>query len=271
VKPGAREIIFSGNFSDSHNSFSHTGLDISWRSGRRADLLQLGVGWGSSDQNIPFGYGKCDLASKHPFRSHQPCMDILRNFNPKLAHYIRKKNVWAKAERPRSGNLLQVNSICEKRRANRQWRKIDSSSGGTTLTLWNPETSFGSAMDPLLFGSEIKDRTPPLPQKIATTNFQIWTSRVNGNSAARTYTCSFGLVISYRERSNQPEKVALKIQERWINLDGASNRNGSHFELFGWLWNSIQASDRSSWFIFFSQQFLIVQRHQNRFSNFSTA
>ncbi len=259
VKPGARNYL-SGNFSELRPNHFHTGLDFKFGGQEGEPIYAAADGWVHRIKVSTFGYGNV-IYLKHP-SGHITLYGHLRNFNPKLASYIRKKMYEAKANDlevyPEPGELSVKKGEQIANGGN------TGSSGGPHLH-FEIRDSLDRAMDPLLFGfPEIIDNTPPTPQKIAIVPLDI-DSRVNGKFQRLEITpIAAGSSYKLPATVKVTGKVGIEIQS-FDQLDGASNRNG--FPTFILKENDSivfkQVVDKVDFN--YSRHFLLYT-HQNRFS-----
>lgn len=259
VKPGGRNYL-SGNFAELRPNHFHTGLDYKFRGQEGEPIYAAADGWIHRIKISSFGYGNV-IYIKHP-SGHITLYGHLRNFNPRLATYIRKRMYEVQA------NDLEVypapGELAVKKGEQIANGGNTGSSGGPHLH-FEIRDSLDRAMDPLLFGfPEIIDTTPPTPQKIAIVPLHI-DSRVNGKFQRLEVTPILsGSNYKLPGTIQITGKVGIEIQS-FDQLDGASNQNGfPTFELSdesGLVFK--QVVDRVD--LNFSRQFLLYT-HQNRFS-----
>jgi hypothetical protein len=263
VKPGGRNYL-SGNFAELRPNHFHTGLDYKFGGQEGEPIYAAADGWIHRIKISYFGYGNV-IYIKHP-SGHITLYGHLRNFNPRLAIYIRKRMYEVQA------NDLEVypapGELAVKKGEQIANGGNTGSSGGPHLH-FEIRDSLDRAMDPLLFGfPEIIDTTPPTPQKIAIVPLHI-DSRVNGKFQRLEVTPILsGSSYKLPGTIQITGKVGIEIQS-FDQLDGASNRNGfPTFELSdesGLVFK--QVVDRVD--LNFSRQFLLYT-HQNRFSKLYT-
>jgi hypothetical protein len=263
VKPGGRNYL-SGNFAELRPNHFHTGLDYKFGGQEGEPIYAAADGWIHRIKISSFGYGNV-IYIKHP-SGHITLYGHLRNFNPRLATYIRKRMYEVQA------NDLEVypapGELAVKKGEQIANGGNTGSSGGPHLH-FEIRDSLDRAMDPLLFGfPEIIDTTPPTPQKIAIVPLHI-DSRVNGKFQRLEVTPILsGTGYKLPGTIQITGKVGIEIQS-FDQLDGASNRNGfPTFELSdesGLVFK--QVVDKVD--LNFSRQFLLYT-HQNRFSKLYT-
>jgi len=220
VKPGVRNYL-SGNFSELRPNHFHTGLDYKFGGVEGEPIYAAAAGWIHRLKISSFGYGNV-IYLKHP-SGHITLYGHLRNFSPALHAWMKKKMYEAKL------NELEIN-LKEGELPVKKGELI--ANGGNTGSSGGPHLHFeirdslDRAMDPLLAGySEILDRTPPTPQKIAIVPLEL-DSRVNGKFQRLEITPVLS-GSSYRitETIQVSGKVGLEIQS-YDKLDGAENQNG---------------------------------------------
>jgi murein DD-endopeptidase MepM/ murein hydrolase activator NlpD len=220
VKPGVRNYL-AGNFSELRPNHFHTGLDYKFGGVEGEPIYAVADGWVHRIKISSFGYGNV-IYLKHP-SGHITLYGHLRNFSPVLHAWMKKKMYEAKL------NELEIN-LKEGELPVKKGELI--ANGGNTGSSGGPHLHFeirdslDRAMDPLLAGySEILDRTPPTPQKIAIVPLEL-DSRVNGKFQRVEVTPVLS-GTSYRipETIQVSGKVGLEIQS-YDKLDGAENQNG---------------------------------------------
>jgi murein DD-endopeptidase MepM/ murein hydrolase activator NlpD len=220
VKPGARNYL-AGNFSELRPNHFHTGLDYKFGGMEGEPIYAAAEGWVHRIKISSFGYGNV-IYLKHP-SGHITLYGHLRNFNPTLHAWMKKKVYEAKQ------NELEI-SLKEGELPVKKGELIayggnTGSSGGPHLH-FEIRDSLDRALDPLLAGySEILDKIPPTPQKIAIVPLEL-DSRVNGKFQRLELTPVLS-GSSYRipETIQVSGKVGLEIQG-YDKLDGAENQNG---------------------------------------------
>lgn len=220
VKPGARNYL-AGNFSELRPNHFHTGLDYKFGGVEGEPIYAVADGWVHKIKISSFGYGNV-IYLKHP-SGHITLYGHLRNFNPALHAWMKKKMYEAKL------NELEINL----KKGELPVKKGELiANGGNTGSSGGPHLHFeirdslDRAMDPLLAGySEILDRTPPTPQKIAIVPLEL-DSRINGKFQRVEVTPVLsGTNYRIPETIQVSGKVGLEIQS-YDKLDGAENQNG---------------------------------------------
>ena len=220
VKPGVRNFL-AGNFAELRPNHFHTGLDYKFGGVEGEPIYAAADGWVHRIKISSFGYGNI-IYLKHP-SGHITLYGHLRNFSPSLQAWMKKKMYEAKL------NELEVN-LKEGELSVKKGELI--ANGGNTGSSGGPHLHFeirdslDRAMDPLLAGySEILDRTPPTPQKIAIVPLEL-DSRVNGKFQRVELTPVLsGTNYRIPETIQVSGKVGLEIQS-YDKLDGAENQNG---------------------------------------------
>ena len=220
VKPGVRNYL-AGNFAELRPNHFHTGLDYKFGGVEGEPIYAAADGWVHRIKISSFGYGNI-IYLKHP-SGHITLYGHLRNFSPSLQAWMKKKMYEAKL------NELEVN-LNQGELPVKKGELI--ANGGNTGSSGGPHLHFeirdslDRAMDPLLAGySEILDRTPPTPQKIAVVPLEL-DSRVNGKFQRVELTPVLsGTNYRIPETIQISGKVGLEIQS-YDKLDGAENQNG---------------------------------------------
>ena len=220
VKPGVLNFL-AGNFAELRPNHFHTGLDYKFGGVEGEPIYAAADGWVHRIKISSFGYGNI-IYLKHP-SGHITLYGHLRNFSPSLQAWMKKKMYEAKL------NELEVN-LKEGELPVKKGELI--ANGGNTGSSGGPHLHFeirdslDRAMDPLLAGySEILDRTPPTPQKIAIVPLEL-DSRVNGKFQRVELTPVLsGTNYRIPETIQVSGKVGLEIQS-YDKLDGAENQNG---------------------------------------------
>jgi len=220
VKPGARNYL-AGNFSELRPNHFHTGLDYKFGGVEGEPIYAVADGWVHKIKISSFGYGNV-IYLKHP-SGHITLYGHLRNFSPAWHAWMKKKMYEAKL------NELEI-TLKEGELPVKKGELI--ANGGNTGSSGGPHLHFeirdslDRVMDPLLAGySEILDRTPPTPQKIAIVPLEL-DSRVNGKFQRVEVTPVLsGTNYRIPETIQVSGKVGLEIQG-YDKLDGAENQNG---------------------------------------------
>jgi hypothetical protein len=184
-------------------------------------IYAVADGWVHKIKISSFGYGNV-IYLKHP-SGHITLYGHLRNFSPAWHAWMKKKMYEAKL------NELEI-TLKEGELPVKKGELI--ANGGNTGSSGGPHLHFeirdslDRAMDPLLAGySEILDRTPPTPQKIAIVPLEL-DSRVNGKFQRVEVTPVLsGTNYRIPETIQVSGKVGLEIQG-YDKLDGAENQNG---------------------------------------------
>lgn len=226
VKPGGRNFL-AGNFAELRPNHFHTGLDFKLGGVEGEPILAAADGWIHRVKISSFGYGNV-LYLKHP-NGRITLYGHLRNFNPVITQYIRKKMY--EAELNELEVKLAPNEIPVKKGEQIGNGGNTGNSGGPHLH-FEIRDSLDRALDPILFGfPEILDNIAPTPQKIALVPLDI-DSRVNGKFQRVEFTPQVA-GTGYKIPGNIliTGRVGIEVQA-FDQLDGAQNRNGfPHFEL----------------------------------------
>jgi hypothetical protein len=220
VKPGARNYL-AGNFSELRPNHFHTGLDYKFGGVEGEPIYAVADGWIHRIKISTFGYGNV-LYLKHP-SGHITLYGHLRNFNPSLHAWMKKKMYAAKQNELEL--ILERGELPVKKGELIAYGGNTGSSGGPHLH-FEIRDSLDRAIDPLLAGfTEIIDKIPPTPQKIAIVPLEI-DSRVNGKFQRLELTPGLnGTNYRITEAITISGKVGLEIQG-YDKLDGAENQNG---------------------------------------------
>ena len=220
VKPGARNYL-AGNFSELRPNHFHTGLDYKFGGVEGEPIYAVADGWIHRIKISSFGYGNV-LYLKHP-SGHITLYGHLRNFNPSLHAWMKKKMYAAKQNELEL--ILERGELPVKKGELIAYGGNTGSSGGPHLH-FEIRDSLDRAIDPLLAGfTEIIDKIPPTPQKIAIVPLEI-DSRVNGKFQRLELTPGLnGTNYRITEAITISGKVGLEIQG-YDKLDGAENQNG---------------------------------------------
>jgi hypothetical protein len=207
VKPGGRNYL-SGNFAELRPNHFHTGLDYKFGGQEGEPIYAAADGWIHRIKISSFGYGNV-IYIKHP-SGHITLYGHLRNFNPRLATYIRKRMYEVQA------NDLEVypapGELAVKKGEQIANGGNTGSSGGPHLH-FEIRDSLDRAMDPLLFGfPEIIDK-PLLPLKKSLLYHFISTHESMVSSSDWRLLLYFrAQAISCLEQFRSPEKWGLKFK-----------------------------------------------------------
>lgn len=220
VKPGARNYL-SGNFSELRPNHFHTGLDFKFGGVEGEPIYAAAAGWVHRIKISSFGYGNV-IYLKHP-SGHITLYGHLRNFNPTLHAWMKKKIYEAKQNELELS--LEEGEIPINKGDLLGYGGNTGSSGGPHLH-FEVRDSLDRAQDPLLAGfSEIIDKIPPTPQKIAIVPLEL-DSRVNGKFQRLELTPVLnGSNYNIIENIEVTGKIGIEIQG-YDKLDGAENQNG---------------------------------------------
>ena len=220
VKPGLRNFL-AGNFAELRPNHFHTGLDYKFGGAEGEPIYAAAEGWIHRIKISSFGYGNV-IYLKHP-SGHITLYGHLRNFNPSLHAWMKNKMYASKQNELEV--TLEKGEIPIKKGELIAFGGNTGSSGGPHLH-FEIRDSLDRALDPLLVGySEILDRTPPTPQKIAIVPLEL-DSRVNGKfQRVELSPVLNGTNYRIPEVIQVSGKVGLEIQA-YDKLDGAENQNG---------------------------------------------
>lgn len=220
IKPGMRNYL-SGNFSELRPNHFHTGLDYKFGGVEGEPIYAVADGWVHRIKISSFGYGNV-LYLKHP-SGHITLYGHLRTLNPSLHAWMKRKMYAAKQNELEL--TLDRDELPVKKGDLIAYGGNTGSSGGPHLH-FEIRDSLDRAMDPLLAGfTEIIDKLPPTPQKIAIVPLEI-DSRVNGKFQRLEVTPVLnGTGYRIAEPIRVSGKIGLEIQG-YDKLDGAENQNG---------------------------------------------
>ena len=229
VAPMHIPLILSGNFAELRSNHFHTGLDIKTKGSEGYRIYAVDSGYVSRINISHWGYGKAIYVT-HP-NGYTSVYAHLSRFPEKIEKYLRKKQFEKQTETitvyPDSLDLLISKEEIIAYSGN------SGSSGGPHLHFEIRETETEKAVNPLLFGFDIKDDIRPTVSNIKI--YPLDNGFINGKDIAKVYptTGSFG---EYRLKDNPAIEVDGEIGlgvHTIDKLNGAGNKCGIYtIELF---------------------------------------
>ena len=229
VAPLHIPLILSGNFAELRSNHFHTGLDIKTKGSEGYRIYAVDSGFVSRINISHWGYGKAIYVT-HP-NGYTSVYAHLSRFPDKIEKYLRKKQFENETETmtvyPDSLDLLISKEEIIAYSGN------SGSSGGPHLHFEIRETETEKAVNPLLFGFDIKDDIRPTVSNIKI--YPLENGFVNGKDIAKVYPTA-GMSGEYRLKDNPVIEVDGEIGlgvHTIDKLNGAGNKCGIYtIELF---------------------------------------
>lgn len=229
VAPMHIPLILSGNFAELRSNHFHTGLDIKTKGSEGYRIYAVDSGFVSRINISHWGYGKAIYVT-HP-NGYTSVYAHLSRFPEKIEKYLRKKQFEKKTEAitvyPDSLDLLVSKEEIIAYSGN------SGSSGGPHLHFEIRETETEKAVNPLLFGFDIKDDIRPTVSNIKI--YPLENGFINGKDIAKVYPTT-GSLGEYRLKDNPIIEVDGEIGvgvHTNDKLNGAGNKCGIYtIELF---------------------------------------
>ena len=229
VAPLHIPLILSGNFAELRSNHFHTGLDIKTKGSEGYRIYAVDSGFVSRINISHWGYGKAIYVT-HP-NGYTSVYAHLSRFPDKIEKYLRKKQFENETETmtvyPDSLDLLISKEEIIAYSGN------SGSSGGPHLHFEIRETETEKAVNPLLFGFDIKDDIRPTVSNIKI--YPLENGFVNGKDIAKVYP-TVGMSGEYRLKDNPVIEVDGEIGlgvHTIDKLNGAGNKCGIYtIELF---------------------------------------
>ena len=229
VSPLHIPLILSGNFAELRSNHFHTGLDIKTKGSEGYRIYAVDSGFVSRINISHWGYGKAIYVT-HP-NGYTSVYAHLSRFPDKIEKYLRKKQFENETETitvyPDSLDLLISKEEIIAYSGN------SGSSGGPHLHFEIRETETEKAVNPLLFGFDIKDDIRPTVSNIKI--YPLKNGFINGKDIAKVYP-TIGSLGEYKLKDNPVIEVGgeIGIGVHTIDkLNGAGNKCGIYtIELF---------------------------------------
>ena len=222
-------LILSGNFAELRSNHFHTGLDIKTKGSEGYRIYAVDSGFVSRINISHWGYGKAIYVT-HP-NGYTSVYAHLSRFPDKIEKYLRKKQFENETETitvyPDSSDLLVSKEEIIAYSGN------SGSSGGPHLHFEIRETETENAVNPLLFGFDVKDDIRPTVSNIKI--YPLENGFINGKDIAKVYP-TVGTSGEYRLKDNPIIEVDGEIGlgvHTIDKLNGAGNKCGIYtIELF---------------------------------------
>ena len=229
VAPLHIPLILSGNFAELRSNHFHTGLDIKTKGSEGYRIYAVDSGFVSRINISHWGYGKAIYVT-HP-NGYTSVYAHLSRFPDKIEKYLRKKQFENETETitvyPDSSDLLVSKEEIIAYSGN------SGSSGGPHLHFEIRETETENAVNPLLFGFDVKDDIRPTVSNIKI--YPLENGFINGKDIAKVYP-TVGTLGEYRLKDNPVIEVDGEIGVGVHTIDklnGAGNKCGIYtIELF---------------------------------------
>ena len=229
VAPLHIPLILSGNFAELRSNHFHTGLDIKTKGSEGYRIYAVDSGFVSRINISHWGYGKAIYVT-HP-NGYTSVYAHLSRFPDKIEKYLRKRQFENETETitvyPDSLDLLISKEEIIAYSGN------SGSSGGPHLHFEIRETETEKAVNPLLFGFDIKDDIRPTVSNIKI--YPLENGFINGKDIAKVYPTA-GMSGEYRLKDNPVIEVDGEIGlgvHTIDKLNGAGNKCGIYtIELF---------------------------------------
>jgi hypothetical protein len=223
-------LYLTGNFAELRKNHFHSGLDIKTNEREGLNVLSIDQGYVSRIKISPTGYGY-SLYINHP-GGHTSVYAHLKSFSPEIDEWVKRKQYQLKSfsidenlkphELPvDAGEIIGLSGNT-------------GSSAGPHLHFEIRETATERPLNPLLFGFDIKDKSPPTVQSI-------WAVPISDNARINEKAApfSFELVSAGNHLTLKQKKPIIVSGEIGLavntidRLDGQDNRCGVYrIELF---------------------------------------
>ena len=229
VAPMHIPLILAGNFAELRSNHFHTGLDIKTKGSEGYRIYAIDSGYVSRINISHWGYGRA-LYITH-LNGYTSVYAHLSRFPDKIEKYLRKKQFEMETETitiyPDSLDLLVSKEEIVAYSGN------SGSSGGPHLHFEIRETETEKAVNPLLFGFDVKDDIRPTVSNIKI--YPLDNGFINGKDIAKVYPTT-GSLGNYSLKDNPVIEVDGEIGVGVHTIDklnGAGNKCGIYtIELF---------------------------------------
>lgn len=216
-------LMLSGNFGELRNNHFHSGLDIKTQGVEGANVYAVADGFVSRIKIMPIGYGKIIFIT-HP-NGYTSAYAHLQQFKGKIANYIKQyqydNETFEMDFYPPDTALIVKKGDVIALSGN------SGSSGGPHLHFEIRETVSEYAVNPLLFGFDIKDDVKPVIKSITVFPLND-TSYVNNRNTTQEFSVT-GNNGNYRLSNNTIITAYGQIGvgiNTYDQQSGASNQNG---------------------------------------------
>ncbi|MDO6744192.1 M23 family metallopeptidase [Tenacibaculum soleae] len=215
-------IILSGTFGELRSNHFHSGIDIKTQGKQGIPIYAPANGYVSRIKVSQYGFGKA-MYVKHP-NGYTTVYAHLKKFAPNIQKYV--KHIQYKKKNYQTGNLFPDSQKFPVTKGQLIGYTGDTgSSGGPHLHYEIRDTKTEHIINPLFFGMNPKDATPPTLQKLIAypLNEQ---SRINNSSLKTTISfkkLSANNFISEQITASGVIGFGISVFDR---LDEALNKNG---------------------------------------------
>lgn len=226
ISPLDIPIFLSGNFGELRSNHFHSGIDIKTQGVEGHKVYSVAEGYISRIKVSPWGYGNVlYVTHSNGFTS---VYAHLQKFNAKIAAYVKKaqylNETWEIELFPKDSILWVAKGECIAFSGN------TGSSAAPHLHFEIRETISEQAINPLLFGFDVKDNVPPVISKVAIYPLNE-ESFVNGKNAKMV----LDVVLTngaYSLKNNTPIQVYGNIGigiSTYDRANEANNQNGTYY------------------------------------------
>jgi murein DD-endopeptidase MepM/ murein hydrolase activator NlpD len=218
-------LLLSGNFGELRPNHFHSGIDIKTQGVEGSKVFSVADGYVSRLKVSPWGYGNV-LYITHP-NGYTSVYAHLQKFNQKIETYLKKaqylNETWEIELFPKDSSLQVTKGELIAFSGN------TGSSAAPHLHFEIRETVSEHAVNPLLFGFDVKDNIPPAFSKVAIYPLNE-ESFVNGKNAKLLLDVIYSNG-TYSIKNTTPIQVYGKIGigiSTFDQADGAHNQNGTY-------------------------------------------
>ncbi len=217
-------LFLSGNFGELRSNHFHSGLDLKTQGVENMPVYAPADGYVSRIKIQAGGYGKA-LYVTH-LNGYTTVYGHLNNFKENIATYLKEQQYKKESfeiELLPDSNLFRV-------------RKGDviaysgntGSSGGPHLHFEIRDSKTENVYNPLFFGFEVKDKTPPAITSLAVYNFDENTRKGPQNRKLYPVTKAEGKYVVNGGKPLVASGITGFGLEVYDQLDGADNKNGAY-------------------------------------------